>query len=627
MLRSPRQPGDPQPQHFPSPAPGQTGAATVGRISPSPALSILLMLLGACVACVGWTVPNWNTFTPLLPQWGALWQVGGNRIILVALVIRIMSPLLVALLLGGCCWLAVLVQQYSRIWRSSAAAARSRETSRVMVPMPDTSEISLQSPVPVTKERPPFQSLSLTQPALQTQADEQPDAFSMMLPGEQRHSPPTRHVSQHAQDLERRRSSRYPRSRSDEHPQLPQARAMQSAEDGESGTQEQADRQNTGEMTGSTPVHEEAAAPQGVRGGEPLSPAEPAGPLISITLLKELRVTLHLPDGTTAAVPLSQSALRTQLLAYLSWQHGTPVARDTLLEDVFGHGKSDEEASPQRLSEAFNSHRKLLRRDLRQTVATLNTAAGQTVLPADLDFFAVEQRLWKLAPHCIVSDLATIDRYHELIETARKEGALTSDIPAPIKGVCDALIAAYPGDFLGDVLNHYPDEFQPWYSSWARKPFTLYRDYYLQAVRYAAEYEVQTSQQTAEQKRQRTHLGRSAELYRTYALTACNSAFDRKVSFGGNGREPGERVRESERALRRAIAYYGLLAQTAQVDELFTAYSKQMRSLSKTWEPSKETLEDLQGAKARTNEYRLGPPSPAAVQRDTCWPEALPQSS
>src|SRR6266849_5002949 len=59
---------------------------------------------------------------------------------------------------------------------------------------------------------------------------------------------------------------------------------------------------------------------------------------------------------------------------------------------------------------------------------------------------------------------------------------------------CDRLRKAYAGDFLANLLHESPEEV----SSWVRKPFTLYSDYFLQAVLYAAEYELRVGQQLAD---------------------------------------------------------------------------------------------------------------------------------
>jgi hypothetical protein len=174
-----------------------------------------------------------------------------------------------------------------------------------------------------------------------------------------------------------------------------------------------------------------------------------------------------------------------------------------------------------------------------------------------------------------------------------------------VKAACDALLAAYTGDFLETILRDFPEDFEPWVSNWARKPFTLYRDYYLAANWYAAEYERQLGQQQDEEAPRRIHFGSAAQLYRTYAMRACDNRFDLKVTFGDRVRL-GERVVMSERAFRRCVVLYGEVGSTHLVDEVFTAYYKLMRQISgKAWEPSNETLADLEAAKQRTGEYRL----------------------
>jgi hypothetical protein len=62
----------------------------------------------------------------------------------------------------------------------------------------------------------------------------------------------------------------------------------------------------------------------------------------------------------------------------------------------------------------------------------------------------------------------------------------------------------------------------------------------------------------------------------------------------------------SERTLRRCITLYGILASTHMVNQVYSAYYKLLKTISaKAWEPSKETLQDLQGAQAQTNAYRF----------------------
>jgi hypothetical protein len=61
-----------------------------------------------------------------------------------------------------------------------------------------------------------------------------------------------------------------------------------------------------------------------------------------------------------------------------------------------------------------------------------------------------------------------------------------------IKEVCDILRKAYARGYLADLLHESPEEG----GTWVLKPFTLYRDYFLQDVLYTAEYELRAGFQT-----------------------------------------------------------------------------------------------------------------------------------
>ncbi|MBE3566181.1 MAG: hypothetical protein IMW90_10690 [Thermogemmatispora sp.] len=335
-----------------------------------------------------------------------------------------------------------------------------------------------------------------------------------------------------------------------------------------------------------------------------------------------MRIELVAPDGRSALVPLAPSAKRVQLLAYLAWLRGEQVSREKLLEDVFGHGLPDEEATPKRLGEAFDSHRKFLRKDLREAITHLNAAAGTELLPVDLDVFSTRQRMWRLASTCRVIDLEAVVSSHQFIEAAHHDGRLANGVPEDVKRACDVLLKAYRGDFLEEMIRDFPADFDPWPSSWVRKPFTLFRDYYLQALWYSAEYELHQGLQLVdaplEESRgedaslrhlQREHYGRAAQLYQAYALHSVNHRFDTKLSFasfGQPGRAPGERVIMSERALRRAAQLYGWLGSPYLLDQLYTAYVKQMRRLSSDqWRPSQETLQTIEQARSYTSTAHL----------------------
>jgi len=346
-------------------------------------------------------------------------------------------------------------------------------------------------------------------------------------------------------------------------------------------------------------------------------------PLISIRLLKDVSMTINVPGGEHVIVPLTLNAKRVQLLAYIAWRRGELIDRDKILEHVFGWGLSDEEASDDKLSERFESHKKLLRRKIREVVIEhINKPAGREVIDPDLDPFASDSGFWGLADICRVDDLEVIEANYKPLSLARKDGKLVDEIPEHIKESCERLIASYPGDFLETLIKKYPGEFRSWDShrSWACKPYTHYRDCYLDALWYAAEYEWRMGQRCADesdgeteevnQRKQQEYFGRAAQKYQSYALYACNSKFDTKVTFGTHG-EFGERVGMSERALRRCVVLLGAISRTDLVNQVWSAYYTQMRSISeRRWEPSKETQADVQAARAQTSAYRFAVQAP-----------------
>ena len=111
-------------------------------------------------------------------------------------------------------------------------------------------------------------------------------------------------------------------------------------------------------------------------------------PLISLRLLKDISMTINVPGGRHIVVPLTLNAKRVQLLAYIAWRRGELIDRDKILEHVFGWGLSDEEATEDKLSERFESHKKLLRKKVREIVVEqINTPAGRQIIDPDLDPF------------------------------------------------------------------------------------------------------------------------------------------------------------------------------------------------------------------------------------------------
>ncbi len=328
-----------------------------------------------------------------------------------------------------------------------------------------------------------------------------------------------------------------------------------------------------------------------------------------------MSIVINVPSGGHVVVPLTLNAKRVQLLTYIAWRRGELIHRDKILEHVFGWGLSDEEATEDKLSERFESHKKLLRKKIREVVIEqVNKPAGRQVIDPDLDPFVSDSGFWGLSGSCRVDDLEAIETNHRVISLARKNGKLVDEVPEDVKEACERLIASYPGDFLDALIKKYPGEFRSWQgrSSWTRKPFTLYRDYYLDALWYSAQYEWNLGQRYAEeytsetnQRKLQEHYGRAAQLYQTYAMYACNMRFDAKVTFGARG-EYGERIGMSERALRRCVVLLGAIGKTDLINQIWSAYSAQMKSISdQRWQSSKETQADVEAAMAQTNAYRF----------------------
>jgi hypothetical protein len=340
---------------------------------------------------------------------------------------------------------------------------------------------------------------------------------------------------------------------------------------------------------------------------------------ITITLLKEVTLMLHAPGGISRVVPL-RNVKCIELLAYIAWRRGKTVRRDTMLKEIWGqHSRIDKGAAPtiSELVQDFGDSKKAIRADIRKVAEQLNEELGEAIFPLKLDIFENERLRWWLSPMCTVTDLELIEVQHRIIAEAENNGLLFDTIPDEIKIACDALLTAYTGDYLEEIIKILPEVCPEWKSSWIRKPFTLYRDYYLQALWYAAEYEEHAGrrhldkqqhlcEEEQSQKWLHEHFARAAQYYLTYAMQACSSRFDLGVSFGVDNRAHGERINMSERALRRCLLLYGALGSTHLVDQIYSRYYRHMRHISgRMWEPSSDTLRAMQLAKENTGAHRF----------------------
>ncbi len=562
--------------------------------------STLVVVAGGLLALLLWTVPNWGTFWDNVSQFGVLWQIPSNRRIIVYLTIKFFAPVLI---MG---FLAILAWLYAQFRAESEGDSTG---------------------VPVQVQQQPGEHAFAASLAATTYLPVQPQV-------EKRSTPPLAPESRELQP-----SGVLPSRKID--PVTPLPAVMPSAnvlrspvsDESQSGValvhndapvieQEEADQQRENAADGSSALAFEIARPVIATNGRVAMP----DPLIVIRLLKDVTMAVCVPGGERVVVPLTLNAKRVQLLAYIACRRGELIDRDKILEHVFGWGLRDEDATEDKLSERFESHKKHLRRKLREIVVEqINTPAGRQVINPDIDPFASDAGFWGLSDICRVEDLEAIEQAYKVIATARKDGKLGGDqIPEFVKAACDELIEQYAGDFLETIIKKYPGEFKPWggRSSWARKPYTQYRDYYLDALWYSAEYEwragqragvelekaIQAGDEPKQQeylRQQQEYFGRAAQRYQSYAMYACNSKFDSKATFGAHG-EYGERIGMSERALRRCVVLLGAIGRTDLVNQVWSGYRSQMKSISdQRWQPSKETQADVEAARAQTNAYRF----------------------
>lgn len=565
-----------------------------------PLVPVLIVSVGTLIAMIFWCLPSLPLFSLAMGNLPTLWQIESNHRVILVLAVRVLSPLFVAAILTTCCWLSQAIVPFLPAARKQARTAEgsgpAQRTGGATVPVARSSG----------ETQPPVQPGSLQ------------DSRRDVAPTPRDASP--RPIASGPAPLTQTNRSAV------SSPQTPPAKPRQESEP----SPVQALHHDAAASSAmAEPIWAEAEKiPRPVSlSQQPLTPSHGTSTLapqprsappvfIEIALLEDARIAVVAPDGRRSQVMLAPKGVkRISLLAYIGWQRGKLLHRDRMVEAVFGHGLSDEDAVPKRLSDAFDSHRKFLRQNLRDGIAALNSRSGAEVVPANLDLFTLEHKCWTLASHCRVVDLDAVEAEHAIIEAARRDGKLANDVPEDIKAACDRLLAAYSGDFLARLVREHLADLDPWHQSWMRKPYTLYRDMRLQALWYAAEYELHaghrlavSSDLNAEAERQREHYERAAHLYYQYAMDAVSHRFDTKVTFGKYGERHGERVAMSERALRRTLLAYGMNGKTKEVQESYDNYVRHMSRLSaKVWTPSKDTLSDLEQAKSRTSAFRFTP--------------------
>src|SRR5207249_10520560 len=81
---------------------------------PPPLIPSLVVGVVFLLALLFLTIPNWGEFSRNVSQFPTLWQVSSNRREIIFLVIRVCSPILLAVIAGACCWLWYTIKAYLR---------------------------------------------------------------------------------------------------------------------------------------------------------------------------------------------------------------------------------------------------------------------------------------------------------------------------------------------------------------------------------------------------------------------------------------------------------------------------------------------------------------------------------
>ena len=528
-------------------------------------------------AAVGVTTGILALFLLSLPNWGLLAQFFQfSSIIRASILVKVFSPILCLLIFGGWAWVILWKWGDSWLLKRAHRSEWDKQPSRSKKSLNRGVSYSLYKGERMTQEQTYTQKPIAVPPLFQLENSSQAKQYnSLVLPTTP--IPPTPDLS------------------------------WLSHEDMSQGSGEL-----ISEKTETVPSPQTRATPN----RQTPVVAQTDSPVVSISLLRRVRVQLHGTDGIVKEVRLrrGENAIRLILLAYVAWRKGELVDRDKLLTYVLGRGRR-RDMNTEQLSEAFDAAKKFLRDDLRKAVADLNRDAGQEVLSEKaVDFFSTESGFYRLHPSCRVTDLEAIEQYHTIIRQARKEGLLDEKldgtIPVEVLQACKQLIEAYTGDFLQELIETFPDEF----GVWVREPYTLYRDYYLDALWLIALHESAlgknffagnlSAEQNEEQRRH--HIGRAAQLFNDYAMYAINSRVDNKLKFSYKANWDGARISAAERAIRRCVVELGKLGKTDMIDQRYAAFKEKMSSQSEGhWKPDRETENDVTDAKKQTSAYRF----------------------
>src|SRR2546429_4234150 len=115
-----------------------------------PFLPTLLVATSALGALVIWTIPNLEEFIRNATQFSLLWQVAGNRREIIRLFVTVFSPVIITLLVSGCCWLWYTIKPFVLAEKEEASAADGSSPGLALSPAtassPQSPEMSVSSP-------------------------------------------------------------------------------------------------------------------------------------------------------------------------------------------------------------------------------------------------------------------------------------------------------------------------------------------------------------------------------------------------------------------------------------------------------------------------------------------------
>ncbi len=328
---------------------------------------------------------------------------------------------------------------------------------------------------------------------------------------------------------------------------------------------------------------------------------------VSIYLLKEFRVLIQNAEGIQRPVHLRRKRrednkyTERELLAYLASWRGQPIARDRVLESIFGYGLSDEKYNLTNLTNQFNKCTQFLRQDI-------NKVAMELAIPS-LTIISPNRDEWHLLiEECRVVDLNEVERLDAIIQRASGEACLNPTI----QNACQTLINIYQGDFLEsyieDIVREGGDN---WVDSWIRTPYTAYRTKYFNALWYRAEFwrikgDLSAGSSEAEQTLQRNWYETAARIYRNYAFhVPTNFTSESAMLFD---LEIKQRISLAERALRACLDMYAATKNTQEGDTAYLTFARRMESLTQgRWKPRADTVEAWRNVRAQTKLHRFAP--------------------